>query len=217
MNSVSAEEWRDIKGFEGLYQVSNTGKVRSLVGWNGHKYVKRDRELTPTMTSTGYLKVDLKNKGVKKSLKLHRVIAGAFIPNPDNHPVINHIDGNPLNNSLENLEWCSQKHNCQHAYDTGLHKRKAIPADIVNAYCEDEFASANSIGEEFGISKSSVCRILKHNGIQVRKAQSRYGIDIETIKDEFRNGCTNAELAQKYGCSNNLIARRRYQYRKGMI
>lgn len=213
MNSV---EWRDIAGFEGLYKVSKRGEVLSLVGWDGHKYVDRERIIKPTMTSTGYLKVDLVKGGKRKALKLHRVIAKAFIPNPNNYPVINHLDGNPLNNKIENLEWCTQKRNCKHAYDTGLHARKLNEDDVIKAYCENDNISARGVAREFGASTSSVCRILKNHGIKVSYS-GRYGIDIQTIKEEIDAGHTNAELSEKYGCSRNLIARRRYQYKKGMI
>ena len=214
MNSV---EWRDIDGFEGLYQVNREGEVKSLQGWNGHSYIRRERLIKPTMTTTGYKKVDLMKDGKKKTLKLHRVIANAFIPNPNKYPVINHIDGNPLNNTIENLEWCTQRANCQHAYDTGLHKKKLNELSIIDAYCNDDRLSASRVASAYNTTTSSVCKILKKHDVAIISNPSRYGIDIETIKREFDEGYTNAELANKYGCGRNLIARRRYQYKKGLI
>ncbi len=210
-------EWKDIEGFEGLYKVNRNGDVLSLVGWNGKQYINRERILKPTLTTTGYQKVDLKRDGKRKSLKLHRIVAMAFIPNPNNYPIINHIDGNPLNNSIENLEWCTQKHNCKHAYDTGLRKRKLNEANVVEEYCKSDKTSATKVARRFNATTSSVCRVLKQNNIAITRNPSKYGIDLETIKAELDAGYTNAELAEKYGCSGNLIARRRYQYKKGLI
>ena len=95
--------------------------------------------------------------------------------------------------------------------------RKVNDEDIVSAYCESDRTTAASVGKKYHISKSSARKILKKNGVNIRKHPSKYGIDLETIKEEFKEGYSNAELASKYGCSRNLIARRRYQYRMGMI
>lgn len=103
------EEWRDVVGYEGLYQVSNKGIVRSLL-FNKVKILKQGR------ASNGYLFVNLwKDKKVKPH-RIHRLVAEAFIPNPDNLPCVNHKDETRDNNTLENLEWCSHSYNM--AYGT---------------------------------------------------------------------------------------------------
>ena len=111
------EEWRDVIDYEGLYQVSNLGNVRSLILWDGKKYRKREKPklLLKSKTSTGYWKVGLSNCGVKKSHKVHRLVAKSFLLNDHNKPNINHIDNNPLNNNVNNLEWCTQSENMFHA------------------------------------------------------------------------------------------------------
>lgn len=217
MNSVIAEEWKDIEGYEGLYQISNKGRVKSLVGWNGHKYISREKILKPSKTSTGYWKVDLHKNGKKKSLKLHRVIASAFIPNPNNLPFINHIDSNPLNNSLENLEWCTPKYNSQYSYEHGNHKRKINEKDAIELYNGDGTTSVTRVAKALGVSTTCASAALKRAGVPIIQNPSRFGINVEAIKAEFDNGFTNKQLAEKYGCSRNLIARRRYQYNRGMI
>lgn len=102
------EVWKDIKAYEGLYQVSNLGRVRCLKG-------KSERILKQRKDRNGYIKIHLSKHGKRKYTTLHRLIAQAFIPNPENKPQVNHIDGTKHNNCLDNLEWVTQKENMQHA------------------------------------------------------------------------------------------------------
>ena len=122
---VMEEEWRDIKGYEGVYQVSNFGRVKScerevhFVKNTGTKFTKhfRERILSPNLSTPGYLTVmlykDNCNGGPKQSrrLQIHRLVAEAFIPNPNNYPQINHKDEDKSNNCVDNLEWCTRKYN----------------------------------------------------------------------------------------------------------
>lgn len=114
------EIWKDIKDYEGMYQVSNLGRVRSL----NYHHTKQVKLLSLCVNYKGYLKAHLckNNKGKKASV--HRLVAEAFIPNIENLPQVNHIDGNKLNNCVTNLEWCTQEHNIQHAYKNGLIKHQ---------------------------------------------------------------------------------------------
>lgn len=113
------EIWRDIKGYEGLYQVSNLGNVKRLKG----KWVKKERLIKQRTTSTyDYYSVHLSNHQKKRNVFVHRLVAQAFVKNPKNKPIINHIDGNKLNNKAENLEWCTYKENSKKAYELGLNK-----------------------------------------------------------------------------------------------
>lgn len=114
------EEWKYIKGFEGLYKVSNYGNVMSVERYINtcHKEVMRlipNRLLVPYKTKTGYLKVWLYKNGEKKKYSIHRLVAMAFIDNPENKPCVNHIDNNRENNNVNNLEWCTYKENSQWA------------------------------------------------------------------------------------------------------
>lgn len=102
------EIWKDIVGFEGKYRISNTGKVLSL-HYCGRNEV---RELTPKINNKGYAWVQLeKGNGTHAYRLIHRLVAEAFIENPRNEPIINHKDENPLNNNVENLEWCDYLYN----------------------------------------------------------------------------------------------------------
>ena len=119
------EIWKDIFNYEGLYQVSNTGKVKSLErkSFNGHTLIKnKERLLKFGNNGNGYSFVNLSKNGKQKQLYVHRLVASAFIPNPLNKKTVNHKDGNKSNNCIENLEWCTQKENNNHARRTGLVK-----------------------------------------------------------------------------------------------
>lgn len=122
------EIWRDIKNYEGCYQVSNLGNVRSLTRkidtWYGKRTAK-GKILKPLITNTGYLRVDLKQHQKDKYYSIHRLVAEAFIPNPNNYPIINHIDSNPFNNNVSNLEWCTQSYNVKQSYINGNAKPTA--------------------------------------------------------------------------------------------
>lgn len=109
-------KWADIKGYKGLYQVSSTGKVRSVSrrGWNGRVFHEiKGRELK-LQSNGNYLKVSLSKKGKVKQLLVHRLVAQAFIDNPENKPEVNHINYNKHNNAVENLEWVTAKENDTH-------------------------------------------------------------------------------------------------------
>lgn len=120
------EEWKDIKGYEGIYKVSNLGRVKSLKAWHGNKYksiyVDIDKIIKPMKEKSGYLKVVLHDKNKKQNKRIHRLVAEAFIENPYNYKCINHIDGNKTNNKANNLEWCTQKYNVIDAVEKDLRK-----------------------------------------------------------------------------------------------
>ena len=128
----SNEIWKPIKGFEGLYEVSNLGRIKALKrkkncnkGWG---WVK-EHIMKQTTANSEYYRVPLTNKEhIKKYYLVHRLVAIAFIPNPKELPQVNHIDGNKLNSKVENLEWCTRQENIRHAYKIGLNpsKRKII-------------------------------------------------------------------------------------------
>ena len=103
------EEWRDIKGYESLYQVSNLGRIKSLKN-NRDNY--REKILKVVQRGKhGYLGIGLHKNGKSKSFYIHRLVAEAFIPNPNNYKEVNHKDENKQNNRVENLEWCTREYN----------------------------------------------------------------------------------------------------------
>lgn len=105
------EEWKDVSSNPN-YIVSNSGRIRRKGSTADHSV--RD--------SKGYLTVDLYNNGIRKTERVHRLVAKEFIPNPNNKPEVNHIDGNKKNNHYSNLEWVTTKENCKHSWDSGLSK-----------------------------------------------------------------------------------------------
>ena len=123
------EIWKDIEGYEGRYQVSNLGNVRSLK-FRNQKLIKN---LTLTTNNNGYKMVALNNKNKTKFFLVHRLVATAFIKNPNNYPVVNHKDENPQNNHVDNLEWCTQSYNC--IYSMNIHpKRREKTIDNLREY-----------------------------------------------------------------------------------
>lgn len=124
--SGGSEIWKDIQGYEGLYQISNMGRVKSLertrnMNLPGHKKPAPVRErILKFGQSQGYQAVTLAKCGVNRKIRVHKLVALAFVPNPDRKPEINHKDGNKHNNIAENLEWVTPKENIRHAINTGL-------------------------------------------------------------------------------------------------
>ena len=110
--------WKPVEGYEGLYEVSNTGIVRSLERFDNGVHVP-STVLKPSKNNR-YAYVKLYRHSQHKIFRVHRLVALAFIPNPNNKPQVNHIDGNKMNNDSRNLEWCTQAENNRHAIDTGL-------------------------------------------------------------------------------------------------
>lgn len=106
-------EWRSVKGYEERYLVSNTGLIYSKLS---------NKVLKPNKMANGYLSVELFNKGKSKRVLIHRIVAEAFIDNPENLPIVNHKDENKSNNSVDNLEWFTQKYNAN--YGNALLKKK---------------------------------------------------------------------------------------------
>ncbi len=176
------EEWREVEGFDGRYFVSNKQRVKSIARFVKHEKPshtnssrKGDCLLTPSIRQGGYKKVRLSVGSIGKGYFLHRIIAKAFISNPDNKPCINHIDCNPSNNSIENLEWCTNTENIAHAKKMGRMKGKkgeennmAILNDdyirsirALRAPPEEKRPSAKDVGIYYGVGKTIILNIEK--------------------------------------------------------
>lgn len=126
------EIWKDVKGFEGRYQVSSTGQVKSLrfLGHDGERIMKL------SLHHSGYLVVQLGNHPAKTYL-VHDLVAQAFVPAVDGKSIVNHIDGNKHNNRADNLEWVTYKENTEHAIRTGLRN----PHNVTRRYGKDNHSS----------------------------------------------------------------------------
>ena len=133
------EVWKDIKGCENKYQVSNLGNIKNVL---------TNTIIRGSVFNNGYKFVSIKGK----NKTIHRLVAQAFIPNPNDYPVINHIDGNKLNNCVDNLEWCTYKYNTREAIKLGLMKIKynsydnRIRAKKVAQYTKDNIYIKTFIG-----------------------------------------------------------------------
>lgn len=111
---------KEILGYEGFYSVNESGDIFglpiSIIRKNGRKYISKRRGISPSINSTGYYVVSLRKNGVQKTEKVHRLVAKTFLVNTQNKTDVNHIDGNKLNNCIENLEWCTKSENHIHKY-----------------------------------------------------------------------------------------------------
>lgn len=161
------ELWKDIKGYEELYQISNYGRVKS------YKMNIYGSLRTPKQNQKGYLQINISDKNhVTKTYQIHRLVAYAFIPNTDNKPQINHIDGNIKNNCVSNLEWCDAKYNMKHKFilnpdvnscicgeANGCSKLTAQEvSEIYNLAWSSKLTQAQ-IAEKYSISRSHVSTI----------------------------------------------------------
>lgn len=168
------EIWKDVDGYEGLYQVSNFGRIKSLEflkgAKNGSFQKSPSKILKQTTNQKGYNVVVLYKNKKGKMFQVHRLVALAFIPNPENLPVINHKDENPQNCSVDNLEWCTQKYNCQYSNNKHderhkhyEHKGSCKPKKAIIQYDLDdnyiaEYQSIREASKKSGINISSIFR-----------------------------------------------------------
>lgn len=165
------EVWKKIEGTDERYEVSNTGKVRSL----NYKNTGRTKELRPAPDPKGYLKTMLPYSGKWKTVKIHRLVATAFIPNPDNKPQVNHINGNKRDNRVRNLEWVSNYDNAHHAIYHGMfaksflatqkenQKRKKPVIAIDKNGGHHEYESQSEASRQLNINRRHIQEALKGN------------------------------------------------------
>lgn len=172
-NKEMEERWKDIKDYEGIYQVSTQGRIRALTRCYtdslGRTVSRRGKMLNVRISSqTGYPSVNLSKDGVAKTNSVHRLVAEAFIPNPDRLPCVNHKDESRDNNIVENLEWCTYQYN--NTYGTAVDKKVASLVKFHEEHSDDtkavvqyttkgervrEFQSLKHAEEEFGLYKNS--------------------------------------------------------------
>jgi hypothetical protein len=140
--TAAGEEWRPVKGYEGIYEVSNFGRVRSLDRMVNYisKYGKHYQVLTrgkiiAPKPNFGYYLIHLSHQGAAVHKQIHRLVAEAFIPNPNNLPEVNHKDENGMNNRADNLEWCTTMYNIN--YGTAIERRAEKKRKPIRKYTKD--------------------------------------------------------------------------------
>ncbi|ARM67764.1 NUMOD4 domain-containing protein [Staphylococcus sp. FR124] len=162
------EKWRDVVGYEGIYEVSNKGRVRTHK--NKTTYTKKhgvrhwkQRYLKDKTPNGRDVRVSLWKDGKHKDFLVHRLVAFAFMPVVKGKECINHIDGNPKNNNVENLEWCNHLENNRHAFETGLmHTNMAVKL-INHLGIEYEFISMSRASQFLGRNNGYISTKLKRN------------------------------------------------------
>lgn len=151
------EIWKDIKGYEGLYQVSNLGKVKSLSDKSNHK---EDIILKPIIDKYGYYRVHLYKNAKLKTKLIHRLVAETFIDNSKKLPCVNHIDENKLNNRTNNLEWCDNKYN--NLYGKRLNKvSRALGKQVLCIETGQIYYSVMEAYRQTGVDFSSIAKNCK--------------------------------------------------------
>lgn len=145
------EKYCIIENFDN-YAVSNYGNIKNI---------KNGRILTPVVNKNGYYAYTFCQNGIRKNLKIHRLVALYFVENPNNYPYVNHKDGNKLNNNINNLEWCTPKYNDNHARKNGLKKQnKPIIAENILTNEVIIFDSISECGSILGINKGTIHKVL---------------------------------------------------------
>lgn len=177
------EIWKPIEGFE-KYEISNLGQVRSL----SYKQTGESKTLKPKIDRNGYLVANLSKNGKHYTKTIHRLVAKAFIPNLENKPQVNHINGIKTDNGVENLEWCTCSENIKHAFDTGLKKsNKGVNNPMYGKHHTEETKKKiggvhkGKTGEKHPRSKKVKCITTGDVFVCIREAGIKYNVANQDI------------------------------------
>lgn len=193
------EEWRPVKGYEGLYEVSNMGRVKSL-------HASKDIILKQCTRSGGYAGINLHKDGTCNYKLVHRLVATAFIRNPNNYECVNHKDGNKKNNTVDNLEWCTSSYNTKHAYRNGLINTDEQKKSVIVYKRYGEYKSITEASEALGIAPGSLSSAIHKNqsingfiGVIEKDTHIRYGVPTNIYNDklEFLGQVSSASAAAR--------------------
>lgn len=161
------EIWKDIKNFEGIYQVSNLGNIKGIdryvnSGINIKKRLIKEKKKKLTKNKKGYLKVTLFKNGKGTTREVQRFVAETFIPNPNKLPQVNHIDGNKQNNNVNNLEWCTEKENSSHRTNILKKGMKKVKQYDLNGNFIKEYESVKEASIQTGTKDYLISKVI-HN------------------------------------------------------
>lgn len=167
------EIWKDIKGYEGYYQISNLGRVKGLLRIVDHsltkKYIVKSIIRKNDLLNSGYVIINLAKNGIVRKFIIHRLVAQSFIQNPEKKSEINHKNGIKKDNRVENLEWCTRSENCKHSFDIGLSKRG-----------EDHYKTK--------LTEKQVIKIKRNkNNLTVTEMAKKYHVTYECIRKIIKN------------------------------
>ena len=201
-HTIMKEEWKDIQGFEGIYNINEDGIVKRLrrttIDVNGRKLVYGEKIIKPGVSRDGYLTVRLvQENGLNVTRNVHVLVAQAFIPNPDDLPCVNHKDENKLNPNVSNLEWCSYTYN--NTYGTLLERRKKKP--IV---CEPH--NSSEISSDY--QKNGVAF---ENLSETKKSHQKFVILIDENGKEINRYKSVSEAGRENGFDRHLFSRTKTQ------
>lgn len=173
---TESEVWRDVVGYEGLYKISNKGKVYSVARKDTIGRKRAGLILKPKFHAEGYLRVTLYKNGTRKHKMIHRLVLEAFVENPNNYPEVNHRDENKNNNCVENLEWCTGDYNLR--YGTRIKRMSdtnSIPVKGVHKETGKEICLKSMLeGALYGFDPTSISRVCSgkyqtHRGYSFQK------------------------------------------------
>lgn len=219
LENLDGEDWADIEGYEGRYQISTFGRVKSLKGrWGESKILK------PQISTNGYLRIELNKIGKAKKFFIHCLVAQAFIPRENAYLQINHRDGNKFNNFTENLEWVTASENQRHALQMGLRfsgeehpDAKLTNAQVLYIRQNPDNLSQYKLAEKFGVAQPTIEKILlgqvwKSVGGIIHKPKWQRPRISDTIREQIRaeyikgsKECGCRSLAKKYGVDPTTV------------
>lgn len=214
LNDLDGEQWRPIKGYDN-YLVSNYGRVKSI-------YKSGKARIKKPLLRCDYLYVNLYNVDRGKHFTIHRLVAQAFIPNPEDKPEVNHQDGHKMNCYVGNLEWTTAKENIQHAFDNGL---RGAGENVYNAKLTNEQVqyirqnpdclTQEQLAEQFGVTPTTIGYVqvgksYKNAGGPIRKPQKQSPRVPDEVRAQIRadyatGNYSQRALARKYGVSRKTI------------
>lgn len=147
------EIWKDIKGYEGLYQISNLGRVKSLTHISTNNHIMKGKILKYRKTKNGRIQIGLYKNGKQSQKYLSRLVAETFISNPNNLPEVNHKDENIENNCIDNLEWCDSKYNSNY----GTRTKRIVQSNLQNGTYEKNRKTQSKCVAKYDINNNLIC------------------------------------------------------------